>query len=280
MGLVSEEPDKSKADGVAEQALEESPQQQYVGARDLTRWPSAPGRLVVRLWQRATTWLAPHQALALTLVIGLVLVGVLTAVATQVYDAVIEANGVAGLDQPALNAAIEIRSVTGNRLVGAYTHLGDTPLLPAAATVIAVGLAIWWRQWSPIVLIAVTGGGALALTIIGKARVGRIRPPLADAVPPFEHSFSFPSGHSLNSMALAGIIAYLLVRWQRHRWARALTISVAAAYAVTMGLSRIYLGAHWLTDVLVAWALALTWLTVVITAHRLFLTSRRRAGDA
>jgi membrane-associated phospholipid phosphatase len=43
-----------------------------------------------------------------------------------------------------------------------------------------------------------------------------------------------------------------------------------------MGLSRVYLGHHWLTDVLCAWALALAWLTIVITTHRLLLTVRRR----
>jgi membrane-associated phospholipid phosphatase len=52
----------------------------------------------------------------------------------------------------------------------------------------------------------------------------------------------------------------------------------AGLFAVAMGMSRVYLGAHWLTDVLVAWALGLGWLTVVVTAHRLLLTLRKQAG--
>jgi membrane-associated phospholipid phosphatase len=113
------------------------------------------------------------------------------------------------------------------------------------------------------------------MTVVGKAVVGRVRPALADAVPPYELSASFPSGHTLNSVAIAGVVAYLLVRRQQTTWSRILTVACAAGFALAMGLSRIYLGHHWLTDVLVAWALGLGWLTVVITAHRLLLTLRK-----
>jgi membrane-associated phospholipid phosphatase len=268
-------PVRDHDEDLVDRALAETPEQQFVGGRDLTAWPSAAGRLAVSLTLRAVRWVAPHQVLALTLAIGLVLVAVLTALAEGVYDAVSEGEGLAGLDRPVLDAVLSIRTPMVTTVVGAYTHLGGTVGMPILATVAALTMALWWRQWSPIVLVALTGLGSLALTTVGKAAVGRARPPLADAVPPFETSFAFPSGHSLNSMALAGIVAYLLIRRQRRRWARITTLVVAVTFAVTMGLSRVYLGAHWLTDVLVAWALALAWLTVVITAHRLFLTVRR-----
>lgn len=261
----------------AQQALAEEPEQQYVGDRDLTQWPSAAGRWAAGISLRAARRIAPHRLLAITLAIGLTLVAVLAALANGVYEAVVEADGVAGLDQPALDAAIGARTPLGDRLVTAYTDLGGAVLMPILATVVAVTLALAWRQWTPILLTAVTGLGSLLLTTVGKGYVGRLRPPRSEAVPPFESSFSFPSGHSLNSMALAGIVAYLLVRRQRSTTARALTVTLAAAFAVTMGLSRVYLGHHWLTDVLVAWTLALGWLAVVVTAHRLYLTARRRA---
>jgi membrane-associated phospholipid phosphatase len=63
-----------------------------------------------------------------------------------------------------------------------------------------------------VLLIAATAAGSLTLTVVGKALVGRVRPAPADAVPPYELSASFPSGHTLNAVALAGIVAYLLVR--------------------------------------------------------------------
>ena len=51
---------------------------------------------------------------------------------------------------------------------------------------------------------------------------------------------------------------------------------VAVAWAIAMGLSRVFLGHHWLTDVAVAWLIGGAWLAVLITAHQLFLATRRR----
>jgi membrane-associated phospholipid phosphatase len=147
--------------------------------------------------------------------------------------------------------------------------------MPVLATTVLALLAWRARSWEPLLLGAATGAGSLAMTVVGKAAVGRTRPPLADAVPPFETSFSFPSGHSLNALALSGIVVYVLVRRQASARARVLTVVLGALFALTMGLTRVYLGHHWLTDVVVAWLLALAWLVVVVTAHRLYLTTRR-----
>jgi len=260
--------------------LEEGRDHDFVGRRDLTAWPTALGRLGARLAVGAGRWLAPHQVLALTLVVGLLVTSALAALAGGVYDAVVEADGVAGLDQPALDAAIGARSSTLNTVVTAYTDVGGPVGMPLLAAGTAIILSWAWRRWTPLVLVVATMLGSLALTVAGKAAVGRTRPPLAEAVPPYEHSASFPSGHSLNSVAFAGIVAYLLVRRLHRAWARVLTVALAVAFAATMGLSRVYLGHHWLTDVLVAWALGLAWVSVVVTSHRLFLTAHRRAARA
>lgn len=264
----------------ASEALDDPPHQRFIGDRDLTAWPTALGRAAVHLASRLRRWLAPHEVLVVTLAVGLVVVAILTALAGQVYDAVTESDGVAGLDRPVLDAAIALRSPAGDEIVTVYTNVGGAAVMTVLAGAVAVGLAVAWRRWTPIVLIAASAAGSLTLTIVGKAVVGRLRPPQLDAVAPYELSASFPSGHTLNSVALAGIVAYLLLREQRSPRLRVLTVVLASAFAVTIGLSRVYLGHHWLTDVLVAWALGLAWLTVVIVAHRLFLTvRRRRVGD-
>jgi undecaprenyl-diphosphatase len=212
---------------------------------------------------------------AITLGVGFAACAAFAAMAAQVYDAVTESDGVAALDHPVLDAALALRSPGLTGAVSWFTELGGPAAMTVIVAVAAIALALVRRSAVPVLLVAVTAAGSLAMTVIGKAVVGRTRPPFVDAVPPFESSFSFPSGHALNSMALAGVLAYLaatlLARW----WARTAAVSVALAFAVAMGLSRVYLGAHWFTDVLGAWALALTWLAVVITAHRLHVRSGR-----
>ena len=248
---------------------------EHVGPRDLAHWSTAAGRALAQAALRLARWVQPHGVAVLTLAVGLLVLAACTWAAEEVYDQVGAGDGVAGLDQPVLHGAMALRTPGLTRVVQAYTDVGGPVGMPVLASVVLVLLAWRWRAWDPLLLGLATAAGSLAMTVVGKAAVGRVRPPLVDAVPPYESSFSFPSGHSLNAMALAGITAYVVVRRLRSRRARVATVVGAAAFAVTMGLTRVYLGHHWLTDVLVAWVLAIGWLAVVITAHRLFLTTRR-----
>jgi membrane-associated phospholipid phosphatase len=247
----------------------------FLGDRDLTRWATPVGRILARVMQRIMSALGPYAALVITLLVGLALAVVLSAIAAQVYDNVTDADGVAGLDKPLLAFMIGIRTPWLNDLATAYTDVAGVVIMPIIAVVTMLFLAIRRRSWTPIILVVAAGGGSLLLTIAGKDIVGRARPDLADAVPPYETSPSFPSGHTLNAVAIAGILAYLLLLRQHRRVTRVLSITVAVVFAVTIGASRVYLGHHWFTDVLAAFFLSGAWLALVITAHRLYLTARR-----
>jgi membrane-associated phospholipid phosphatase len=251
-------------------------QDRFVGDQDLTRWNNRTGHFLASAMHRASSLLGPHGALILTLLFGAVLAACLTALSAQVYEAVTEADGVAGLDHPMLAAGKSLRSPGLDVLVTAYTDVGGTIGMPILAVAAAVVLSVRRRSWTPAILIVAAGAGSLLMTIAGKRLIGRTRPDLTDAVPPYEYSASFPSGHSLNSIVIAGILAYLVILRLKTTRARILTAAAAAVFALTMGLSRVYLGHHWLTDVLAAWTLGAAWLTLIITAHRLYLTVRKQ----
>lgn len=204
------------------------------------------------------------------LVVGLGVAGLMTAVAARVYDAVTEQDGVAGLDRPVLNLMLEARSPELDEAATWFTDLGGTRVLPFLTTGAVIALALIWRRWTPVLVVVTATAGSLLMTIVGKAAVGRDRPPPIDAVAPYEDSYSFPSGHTLNTTVVVGAIAYLILARQPRRSIRIAAIAVAGLLAVAMGLSRVFLGHHWLTDVLGAWALGLSWLALVITGHQLW----------
>jgi membrane-associated phospholipid phosphatase len=241
----------------------------------LTRWPSAFGRWLVRLVLRLSRLVSAHAVLAITAGVGAVLLAGFAGASGEVYEAVTDGDGVGGLDRPVLDTAIGLRSARLDRALTGFTHLGGPTGMTIIASMITL-LMVWrWRSRTPLILMIITVAGSLLITVVGKAVVGRSRPPLADAVPPYESSPSFPSGHALNSTVIAGMVAYLVLRGLSSLLARALVIAAALGWAIAIGLSRVFLGHHWLTDVMFGWLVGLAWLSVVITAHRLFLTVRR-----
>ena len=261
--------------------------EERIGARDLATWPTPVGRAVAtvamavgRQGVRLGMWSAAHLVLLVTaLVGGLVAVG-LTAVTAEVYESVIESDGLAGLDRPVLDAAVGWRNPGLDQAVTYYTEVGG-PIGMSVLAVVATGLMVWrWRSRTPLLLMVLAAAGSLAMTVTGKELIGRARPPQALAVPPFESSPSFPSGHTLNATVLTAIVVYLLLRRLDSTRARAATVLAGGMFALSMGLTRVFLGHHWLTDVVAGWALGLAWAVVVVTAHRLFLTVRRDAADA
>ena len=221
-----------------------------------------------------TRYISTHAVLAVTASVGgLVILG-LTAASAAIYDAVAEKDGISSLDRPALDQVIAWRTPLANRIFTGFTHLGGPLLMTLIASAVTLLMVFRWRSLTPLILMIIAVAGSLTFTNVGKAIVGRARPPLSDAVPPYEHAFSFPSGHTLNSTVIAGLVAYLVAIRLSSRLGVALCVVLAAAWAAAMGFSRVFLGHHWLTDVIFAWLLGLAWLALLITAHRIFLAVR------
>jgi undecaprenyl-diphosphatase len=156
----------------------------------------------------------------------------------------------------------------------AITHLGSMSFLIPAAALLGGFLLIRRREWKPLVWFALT----LAVTGLSyslvKTLVARPRPPealrITDAT-----GWAFPSGHAAQAVAFWSLVAVLLSTG-RSRRTRAASVGAAVTLAIAIGISRIYLGAHWTTDVLAGWVLGGFWLFLVLA---LVLAMRERPGS-
>ena len=99
-------------------------QDRFVGGQDLTRWTSPGGRALARAVRKVSSILGPHATLILTLAVGAVIAAALTALFSEVYESVVDADGVAGLDHPVLDAAKGARSPTLDLIITGYTDIG------------------------------------------------------------------------------------------------------------------------------------------------------------
>jgi undecaprenyl-diphosphatase len=129
-------------------------------------------------------------------------------------------------------------------------------------------LAFWfWRRkahyWLVVVLVAVPGG--MVLNVALKHAFQRARPSLEDPLLTLS-TYSFPSGHTAAATVFYGLLACYLVRRVRGWAARAAVIAVCTSMVMLVALSRMYLGVHYLSDVLAAAAEGAAWLATCITA--------------
>jgi membrane-associated phospholipid phosphatase len=206
---------------------------------------------------------------------GLVVAAGATWTASRVYDEVTGNDGVEAFDRPILEAAKRFRNPAANALASGIAYLFGPVGMPVLACSFAVAIARRRRDPLVFVSIAAAGVGSLVMTVRDKRLVNRNRPPRSDAIPPFESSPSFPSGHTLNATTLAGVISYHLAR--RQSWpAHTLSGVGAVVVAGTVGLSRVLIGAHWFSDVAFGWMAGTAWATTVITVDQALRRGLRR----
>jgi membrane-associated phospholipid phosphatase len=156
-----------------------------------------------------------------------------------------------------------------------YTRLGD--LLVASCIVLACCAALWLaqRRSYALFLVGVTASAALVNAGV-KEIVDRTRPPAMLAVVALPHSASFPSGHAVIGLTLGGALA-ILVMLEFGVGRGIVPAAALIALGALLGISRVYLGVHWWSDVLGGWLFALAWLSAW-SALWLWLLLRREAG--
>ena len=148
-------------------------------------------------------------------------------------------------DVAILNLFESLRSPIGDQIMVIITMLGDGIVVAGMTLVVAAYLFLRkaWRRATGFLIAMV---GTAAFVPLFKALLERSRPmdlyTGADA-------FSFPSGHATLNAVLFGICA-VIVAHDRSRWVKAAIFTVTASYVIAIGFSRVYLGAHWMSDVL------------------------------
>jgi undecaprenyl-diphosphatase len=223
--------------------------------------------------------LRPRAAFGLSVTLALAGVGVVGWAFGIVVEDVISRNDLAGLDGTVYRYLLEHRDPGLTTASKAMSVLGGTAVLTALTMAIA-GI-VWWKTRRPRDLmapaLAVAGSWALVEAI--KVAVQRPPPPVTDMLAGTP-GFAFPSGQATRSAAclltLAFVVNGVLPSW------RSKVVVVAAAFSVStlIGLSRLTLGVHWLTDVLGGWALGTLWFAVVVVITEVAASlQRREAGD-
>lgn len=247
----------------------------YVGSRDVTDWKTRAGRRLASRHKAIGDRFGHGRTLVATLAIGGALAAAASFAAAQIYDGVTDRNGLEALDGPALKLAKGLRSPVTDGAAASIARVFGPVGMPLLTVSAAAVLSTRQRKFTPATLLVAAGVGSLAMTLAGKHIIHRHRPHRRDAIPPFEKSPSFPSGHTLNATTIVGTLAYLLALEQKKNLPQVLTIGAAGGTAITVGLSRVLLGAHWFTDVAVGWTTGAGWLALIVTSHRLYLTNRR-----
>ena len=158
------------------------------------------------------------------------------------------------------------------------TNLGDWPVVMfGTLALLCFFLYRGDRDYASLVLVTLTGAGILDGTL--KLAFHRLRPdPFFGGARPT--TYSFPSGHALISFCFYGLIAGMLSFHLKRRWQRAVIWSVAAVLIALIGISRIYLGVHWPSDVLASYLAAIIWMGAVRVMARRVEARRARAERA
>jgi undecaprenyl-diphosphatase len=178
---------------------------------------------------------------------------------------------IAAFDHKITDAIRSVHSDTMTIWMKIFTELGSEFLVILMIVIFAAVLAFIGYRRELIFYLGVIGASAL-LNLLLKAIFQRARPDINRIVE--ASGFSFPSGHSMSAFTLYGITIYFLWKHLRHRWMRMAVILIGTVLIVMIGISRIYLGVHYPSDVIGGYLISAAWLIMSIGLYERFLEQR------
>lgn len=221
------------------------------------------GRVARRRGERGA-----HPLAQLTLRLGLAFASIVCAgfVFAVIAGRIDPDHSLARIDQ-AFSVAVRAGTPEGARQVfGWITHLGDPQTLFALAVIVPLVLLARGERLLAFAYVAAVGGNALLNPAL-KRVFERVRP-LHENGQPAVDGFSFPSGHSSGALVAYGMLAYVLLR-TLPRAAHLPAVLSAAAVAFSVGASRVFLQAHFASDVVAGFASGSAWLVACLISVEL-----------
>jgi membrane-associated phospholipid phosphatase len=217
--------------------------------------------------------IGPYAPIVLVLVLG----GIAAISAGYLFEELAEAVGlttsaVYRVDQSIHNWFGHERQPAMTVLLDTATNIGGSIGLGAIVTVVAAILFARKERASAIFVVVTAGTGEI-LNLGLKMIFARARPDLTSAIS-VARWYSFPSGHAMGSFIIFGALAYIVLRQPWPWGAKSAGLAIAMTMVVLVGLSRVYLGVHWASDIAGGWSAGTVWLASTIAAFEILLRLR------
>ena len=220
------------------------------------------------------------QIVARHVVSGIVCSVLFTALFAWLFDFVADhGRKVTPFDRVILYWMYHHRAAWLTQVATVLAHMGSPPVI-AGVALVSAAVGIFWRKvrgaaWT--MPIAIIGAGIIIQSV--KLVIKRPRPsffaPLLH-----EAGFSFPSGHSLIAMVVYGLLGYFLMHLFRNVRARLAVRIMTVLVVVAIGVSRVYVGVHYPTDVLAGWIAGVPWLISCLALHEVLARRWPSSGEA
>lgn len=212
--------------------------------------------------------LSPEGYLGLHLTVGLLLSAVFVWIFGAITEDILTGDPFLAVDRWVLSRVLYFRTPAVSRFMLILTRFGGGEAIVVVSLVVGAWL-VSRRRFDCLVTYAtaITGGGIL-VTVLKRA-IHRMRP-ISETSLVSIGGWSFPSGHAMMSVILYGMAAYFLVREAVSWRFRLFMVTAAGSLVFMIGLSRIYLQVHYLSDVLAGYAGGMFWLSICITGLEVY----------
>jgi undecaprenyl-diphosphatase len=213
-----------------------------LGQFKLSRWARAKQS---KWWRRLGRAISPTNPRAIIIIIFAAVAITSLFALTRLIGSVFATGTLLNADVSVHNMMKAVRSTPGDEFMTVITMFGDGVVMLALAAAM-IGWLVLRRAWRAAVAVALTLLSAKLFVPVMQVWIGRERPfdfaGLGDV-------FSFPASHTAIATVTLGVLAVLASHSMKH-WGKAIVFAAAGIAAIVLAYSRVYLGAHWMTDVL------------------------------